>query len=95
MKFEDLKEGQEVYLKVVIVSIVDGSPHDESFAAADLVVCGANTFDNSHAEIYLHEEDFHLLDVKPLTKAQRNAKVKEHISNLKKQLKQAESELIK
>ena len=100
MKFEDLKEGLEVYVRVVVYDVDSVgclSSGGDPFARMSLSFSGDADEDGDHSqgEIYFHKNDFHLLDVKPLTKAQRNAKAKERIAMLKKQLKQAESEIIK
>ena len=90
MKFKDLKVGDEFYLKVVVANFSIGEKGEEVGLWVEPKGLG-----NYFGDEFFSESDFNVLDVKPVTKAERNAATKKRIAELKKQIKQAESELIK
>lgn len=97
MKWVDLEEGQEVFVKMVVSSKWSEGTEEE-FYNLDLVIDESglpeNTYSDSCGEVSLYKADFKAFDVKPLTKVQRNAKTKLEIKGLEDKLKTLKKQLV-
>jgi len=84
MKFKDLKEGDEFYLKVVVANFSQFRTEGGEEVGLWVEPKGLG---NYFGDVFFSESDFNVLDVKPVTKAERNAATKKRIAELKKQIK--------